>query len=67
MARALALVEGSEAVRWHEIRRMAKPVLRHRIRLTALGSRDGLDEDQVIDALLKRVEERQSNLARGIG
>ena len=67
MARALALVEGSESVRWHEVRRMAKPVLRHRLRLTSRGSRDGFDEDQVIDMLMKRVEERQSNLARGIG
>jgi MoxR-like ATPase len=67
MARALALVEGSEFVRWHEVRRMAKPVLRHRLRLTSRGSRDGFDEDQVVDMLMKRVEERQSNLARGIG
>jgi MoxR-like ATPase len=66
MARALALVEGVEAVRWHEVRRMAKPVLRHRMRLTAQASRDGLDEDKVIDSLLKLVEDRTSNLALGI-
>ena len=66
MTRALALTEKQEAVRWAHVRRMAKPVLRHRLRLTALGTREGMDEDQLIDSLLTRVEERQKNLAKGI-
>ncbi len=66
MTRALALVSKQEAVRWTHVRRMAKAVLRHRLRLTALGAREGMDEDQLIDTLLTRVEERQKNLAKGI-
>jgi MoxR-like ATPase len=71
VARALALIEKSEAVRWSHVRRMAKPVLRHRIRLTAAGARaargDGrMDEDGIIDLLLERLEARQKNLAKGI-
>lgn len=67
VAKALALVENSEQVRWQHIRRMARPVLRHRIRLTAHGLRDGLDADKIIGELLTRLEARYSNLARGIG
>jgi MoxR-like ATPase len=66
MARALALTESQEAVRWTHVRRLAKPVLRHRLRLTAQGARDGLDEDGLIDQVLARLEERQTNLAKGI-
>ncbi len=66
MTRALALIEGSEAVRWAHVRRFAKPVLRHRMRLTAQGARDGGDEDQVIDTVLTRLEERHKNLAKGL-
>src|SRR5262249_32168795 len=49
VARALALTEKQEAVRWTHVRRLAKPVLRHRLRLTAQGARDGLAEDTLID------------------
>lgn len=66
MARALALVERSESVRWSHVRRLAKPVMRHRVRLTAQGARDGMDEDRLIDELVVRLEERQKNLAKGI-
>jgi MoxR-like ATPase len=66
MARALALTESQEAVRWSHVRRLAKPVLRHRLRLTAQGARDGLDEDGLIEQVLARLEERQKNLAKGI-
>ncbi len=65
-ARALALIEKSEGVRWSHIRRMAKPVLRHRLRLTAQGQREGMSEDSFITTLLERLESRQKNLAKGI-
>ena len=65
-ARALALIEKSATVRWSHVRRMAKPVLRHRIRLTALGQREGISEDRFIEQLLERLEARQKNLAQGI-
>jgi hypothetical protein len=47
---------------------MAKPVLRHRLRLTAQGARagEGMSEDSLIEALLERLEARQKNLAKGI-
>lgn len=66
-ARSMALLEGSEVVRWKHVRRLAKPVLRHRLRLTAQAGRDELNEDDVISYLLDRLEERHRNLAKGIG
>lgn len=66
VARALALLDRQESVRWAHVRRLAKPVLRHRLRLTARASRDGLDEDSLIDKLIEAIEARQQNLARGL-
>lgn len=65
--RSLALLEKQESVRWSHVRRMAKPVLRHRLRLTAQSARDGMNEDALIDSLLERLESRQKNLAKGVG
>ncbi len=65
-SRAYALMCQSEAVRWQHIRRMARPVLRHRIRLAAHAMRDGLTEDQVVDQLLDRVQADRGNQALGI-
>jgi MoxR-like ATPase len=67
VARALALVQQEESVRWEHVRRMALPVLRHRVRLTAQGMREGMDEDAVVGELLGRLEARLGNLARGVG
>jgi len=53
-------------VRWQHIKRMAKPVLRHRIRLAAHAIRDGLTEDQVVDQLIDRVQADRGNQALGI-
>jgi len=66
VGRALALIDKNEAVRWSHIRRLAKPVLRHRLRLTAQGGREGLDTDRLIDGLLERCEERHKNLGKGL-
>lgn len=66
VCRALALLNKQESVRWSHVKRMAKPVMRHRIRLTAQGVRDGQTEDDVIDLLLERLESRHSNLTKGI-
>lgn len=65
-ARALALSEKEESVRWAHVKRLAKPVLRHRIRLTSMAVRDELTEDQVIENLLADLESRHQNLAKGI-
>ncbi len=67
VCRGLALMEGFEHVAWQHIQRLAKPVLRHRLRLTLAASRDRLSVDAVIEQLLSRLEERHSNLAQGIG
>jgi len=66
VGRALALIERHEAVRWTDIRRLAKPVLRHRLRLTAQGGREGLDTDRLIDTLLERCEAMHKNLGKGM-
>jgi MoxR-like ATPase len=65
-SRAYALMTQSEVVRWQHIKRMARPVLRHRIRLAAHAVRDGLTEDQVVDQLLDRVQADRGNQALGI-
>jgi MoxR-like ATPase len=65
-SRAYALMNRSEVVRWQHIKRMARPVLRHRIRLTAHAVRDGLTADQVVDQLLDRVQVDRGNQALGI-
>jgi MoxR-like ATPase len=65
-SRAFALLNQSEVVRWHHIKRMAKPVLRHRIRLAAHAAREGITEDQVVDQLLERIQADRGNQALGI-
>lgn len=65
VCRALALVEGSETLRWRHVRRMAKPVLRHRIRLAVQAQSESLGEDQLIDSLLNHIEESAQLAAKG--
>jgi MoxR-like ATPase len=65
-SRAYALITKSETVRWQHIARMAKPVLRHRVRLAAHATRDGMTEDQIVDQLLERVQADRGNQALGI-
>jgi hypothetical protein len=40
--------------------------MRHRIRLAAHAGRDGMTEDQIIDALLDRVQADRGNLGLGL-
>jgi MoxR-like ATPase len=63
VCKSLALMEGMEHVRWRHVRRMAKPVLRHRLRLTLSASRDRINIDTLIDNLLNQLEDRHSPLA----
>lgn len=60
VSKSLAFLQGEEGVRWKHVRRMAKPVLRHRLRLTLAASRDRLDVDHLIDRLLGLLEERHT-------
>lgn len=66
MAKAFAVVQANERVTWKHVKRMAYPVLRHRIRLTAQAKREGFNEDKVISEILNRFEETQKNLGLGI-
>lgn len=51
-ARALALIEGRHAPSLDDVRRLAKPVLRHRMALNFAARAEGLDIDAFIDELL---------------
>jgi MoxR-like ATPase len=52
-AKARALIEGRKYVSKDDIKSMARPVLRHRIVLSFDAERQGMDEDAVINTLLK--------------
>jgi MoxR-like ATPase len=65
-AKALAILEGSEVVRWAHVRRLAKPVLRHRIRLAAQGGDEAKQADLVVDELLDHVEKYTAKISRGL-
>lgn len=56
VARSLALLEKEEVVRWKHVKRMAKPVLRHRIRLSAQMGSERLSEDEVIESIITNLE-----------
>lgn len=56
VARAMALIDGRHAPSIDDIRRLAKPVLRHRMALNFAARSEGLDTDQFIDELLAGVE-----------
>lgn len=62
-ARALALLQNSETVRWQHVRRVVKPAMRHRMRLTAQAMRDKLHEDQVIETLVSGLEQKYKELS----
>jgi len=65
-AKALALLEGSERVRWAHVKRLAKPVLRHRIRSTAPSAKEGERADRIIDEVLDLVERTKTKSSRGL-
>jgi MoxR-like ATPase len=65
-AKAFALMQRREVVRWSDIRRLSKPVMRHRIRLTAQAVHDQLNEDKLVDALVEMIENKHRNALRGI-
>ena len=66
MCRAAALIDHSEVVRWHHVKKMALPVLRHRIRLSAKAYNSALTEDIMIHRLLEQLEIKLGNLAKGL-
>lgn len=55
--KVLALFQGRYNVSIEDIRAVAKPALRHRIVLNIKGEAEGIDEDEMIEALIQGVPE----------
>ena len=55
-ARAWALLEGRDFATPHDVKRVAKDVLRHRVLVSYEAEADGLSAEAVIDAVLAAVE-----------
>lgn len=66
VSKAYALLQKQENVRWQHVKRMAKSVLRHRIRLTAQAARDQWNEDKIVDTLIERLEDKHRHLSKGV-
>ena len=56
LAKAKALLDGRNYVSPHDIKMMATPVLRHRIMLSYEAEAQGKTADQIIQAILDRIE-----------
>lgn len=56
VAKAKALLEGRSYVSPHDIKQMAIPVLRHRIVLSYEAEAQGKNSDDIIQAILERIE-----------
>ena len=61
--KAYAMIDRRDSVGWKYVRLLAKPAMRHRIRVTASANREQWDADRMIDELLDRVESRHKHLA----
>ena len=62
-AKARALLEGRHAVSPEDVRRVALPVLRHRVLLNYAAEAEGVTTEQVIEAILAHVPEPSSKIA----
>ena len=62
-AKARALLEGRHAVSPEDVRRVAPPVLRHRVLLNYAAEAEGVTTEQVIEAILAHVPEPSSKIA----
>ncbi len=63
-ARALALLRGRRYVLPHDVRELAKDVLRHRIVLSYEALAEGVDADRILDRVLETIPVPQLDLAR---
>ena len=66
LSKSLALIQGSDEVRWQHLTRMAIPALRHRLRISSIASRDNMDADTIITKLIVLLEQKNKKLAKGI-
>ncbi len=62
-AKAHALLDGRHTVAPEDVRRVAAPVLRHRVLLNYAAEAEGITTEQVIEALLAHVPEPSSKIA----
>ena len=53
---ALALLSGRFAVSRHDLKRLAAPVLRHRLVLSYAASAEGVTTDEVVRQLVERAK-----------
>ncbi len=65
-AKAVALLEGRAHVAFADIKRVARPVLRHRLIRSFEGEADGVTTDQVIASLVESVESRPEAVAEAM-
>jgi len=65
VCRSLALLEGSDTVRWRHVRRLVKPALRHRIKLAVQAQNEQNAEDAFIESLLAHIEETAQLAVKG--
>jgi MoxR-like ATPase len=63
-ARALALLRGRRYALPHDVRELAKDVLRHRMVLSYEALAEGVDADQILDRVLEAIAMPQLDLAR---
>ncbi len=63
-AKARALLEGRLHVSIEDVKAMAKPVLRHRIVTTYGAEAEGITTDTIVDQLIGRIPERESETLR---
>jgi MoxR-like ATPase len=64
--KAIALLEGRGQVSFDDVRRAARPVLRHRILRSFEGEADGVSTDRVISALLEQVATLPAHVAQAV-
>jgi MoxR-like ATPase len=61
-AKAVALCEGRASASFDDVRRVAKPALRHRLIRSFDGEAEGITTDAVVDALLSAVPARPASV-----
>ena len=61
-AKVLALLDGRFAASCKDVKDVARPALRHRLILNFEGQAEGIDPDQIIDAILQKTPETSPDL-----
>lgn len=65
ICKSYALICGDECVRWSHVKKMLKPVLRHRVKLIPSAEREFGGVDKFLEEVVDKIEEKYSNLAKG--